>query len=215
MMPRPIHLLAVAAILAFGANHLSAAIIQADFASPGDNLLVHDTGTGLDWLRITATTNISYNTLVSTQLATGGIYEGFAHASQSQINTLFTNAGIDVIGGNDPSNADGIGLLIALFGYTNLNAFSASTQGIYALSNTAGSHETAFIQQGQQPPGPAFNFAFAPAVGNNISDGSAVLNVGHWLVRSQDVEEVPEPSTLVLAGMAVANLLVLRRRRAT
>jgi hypothetical protein len=193
----------------------SAAIIQTDFATPGDNLLALDTDTGLEWLRVTATINISYNTLVSTHLAPGGIYEGFAHATLAQVTTLFTNAGIDVIGGNDPSNFDGIGVINSRLGYTEYNhPYSVGTRGVFDHSTSAGSHSAAYVQQGQQPMGPAFNFAYAPLPGTGELDTSAFPWFGHWLVRAPAVEEVPEPGTLVLLATAMGSVFALRRRRA-
>jgi len=68
----------------------SAELIAIDLV-PGSNdqLLTHDTETGLDWLAVTETVNMSYD-----DVRTGIWYDmGFRHATQSQLRLLFVHAG--------------------------------------------------------------------------------------------------------------------------
>ena len=46
-----------------------------------------DTNTGLDWLDVTETVNLSYN-YVTSQLGTGGAYEGWRYATGNEFNQL-------------------------------------------------------------------------------------------------------------------------------
>jgi len=74
---------------------LAAAPAQAELITldlvPGSNdqLLTHDTETGLDWLAITQTINMTYD-----QVRTGIWYQmGFRHASEREVRTFFRHAG--------------------------------------------------------------------------------------------------------------------------
>lgn len=54
--------------------------------------ITSDTETGVDWLDLTETSGLSYD-YVSSQLVSGGRFEGWSFASREQINTFFSNAG--------------------------------------------------------------------------------------------------------------------------
>lgn len=54
--------------------------------------ITSDTQTGIDWLDLTETSGLSYD-YVSSQLGSGGRFEGWSFASREQINTFFSNAG--------------------------------------------------------------------------------------------------------------------------
>lgn len=71
----------------------SAALIDQDWSIPGDNHLLLDTSTGLQWLDLSQTANQSYAD-VSVNLAHGGIYEGFRFATQSEVLAMWGQAGI-------------------------------------------------------------------------------------------------------------------------
>src|SRR5262249_41202624 len=80
----------IALVLLLAATPASAELIAIDLV-PGSNdqLLTHDTETGLDWLAVTQTVNISYD-----DVRTGFWYQmGFRHVTQNQLRTLFVHAG--------------------------------------------------------------------------------------------------------------------------
>src|SRR5262245_21379822 len=80
----------VALALLITATPGSAELIAIDLV-PGSNdqLLTHDTETGLDWLAVTQTVNMSYD-----DVRTGTWYlMGFRHATQNQVRTLFVHDG--------------------------------------------------------------------------------------------------------------------------
>jgi len=54
----------VAAVLLAHADRSHAVLMGADLLNPGDSLLTRDTATGLDWLDLTATTNLSVNDIL-------------------------------------------------------------------------------------------------------------------------------------------------------
>jgi len=85
----------LAFILALGSFNVNAALLQADWKTAGDNLIVVDTATSLGWLKLTETNNFSYND-VSAQLGSGGLYDGMRFASNAEVVNMFTNFGINL-----------------------------------------------------------------------------------------------------------------------
>lgn len=72
-----------------------AAIISVDWRDTGDNLITRDTVSDLDWLDLTETNNMSYNTVV-TQLGMGKQFDGFRYATAAEVVTLWSRFGIDL-----------------------------------------------------------------------------------------------------------------------
>jgi len=79
--------------LALSAN-VNAVIISSDWQLAGDNLITQDTDSGLEWLDLTVTSNMSYND-VSAQLGAGGDYEGWRYATRVEIASLWDAFGGD------------------------------------------------------------------------------------------------------------------------
>src|SRR5262245_42843281 len=69
----------------------NATLISVDLIQgSGDGLITRDTESGLDWLDLTTTVNQTYD-----QVRTGTWYQaGFRYALQSEVQTLFTHAGM-------------------------------------------------------------------------------------------------------------------------
>jgi len=67
----------------------NAALVNIDWQSSGDQLLVLDTNSSLQWLKLTETDGLRYSE-VSGQLGVGGSYQGFRYANNSEIVALFT-----------------------------------------------------------------------------------------------------------------------------
>ena len=86
------HFLAVLLILGLcTVPKAEAVLIEADLFTAGDSLLTRDDATGLDWLDLTSTTNLSVNQILAD---VGGFSTlGFTHASTAQVTTLFLNSG--------------------------------------------------------------------------------------------------------------------------
>ena len=95
-----------------------ATLVNENWKTPGDNLLTLDTTTGLTWLNLTVTLDLTYNA-VAAQLGPGGTYNGFAIANTSQIDTLGADAGITERSGQyDTTNLTTITNFISLIGAT-------------------------------------------------------------------------------------------------
>ena len=91
-------LISLAILAAFGVVNQAvgqpSALLEADWMpGSGDGLLTLDTNTGLEWLDLTVTENMSVTT-VSAQFGSGGSYEGFQYASAGEVGQLFTDAGL-------------------------------------------------------------------------------------------------------------------------
>lgn len=68
-------------------------LIERDLFISGDGLITSDTDTGLYWLDLTVTTNLSYNDVL-THIGTGGSLEGFRYATVADLDTLQVSAGL-------------------------------------------------------------------------------------------------------------------------
>lgn len=80
---------ACAGILSMASPQQSdAALIGTDWLSPGDGLMVRDTTTHLEWLRLTETAGLSY-AQVSAQFGAGGSFAGLRYASNAEVVALF------------------------------------------------------------------------------------------------------------------------------
>jgi hypothetical protein len=100
---------------------------QADLIDQGRSVL--DTDTGLEWLKMAETTNLSaFHIAIE---GVGGFYaDGWVHATVDQIETLFVNAGIPrpFDGTQSPGGFDGANRLITLLGSTGSFGNSVSIQ---------------------------------------------------------------------------------------
>ena len=85
-------ILFAAITLLFSAN-TNSALIDFDWQAPDDNLIIRDTDTGLDWLDLRVTANLSHNAVLS-GLESGGAFYGFRLATQAEVLELWANAGI-------------------------------------------------------------------------------------------------------------------------
>lgn len=76
-----------------------AELIEGDWQTAGDGLMVRDTATHLEWLKLTETAGLSY-LAVSSQLGAGGAYEGLRYATNAEVAGLFGDYfGIDLVMG--------------------------------------------------------------------------------------------------------------------
>ncbi len=192
---KSISLAATALVLSSGVN---AAIISADWRTAGDNLITQDTVSGLLWLELTETTNISYNQMLL-EVGVGGQFEGWTIASYSDAEELFDNAGGD---GNYPSVQPALASnLLPLWGVTwstrdttwfNVSDISATDPG------TATSGIT-FALNG------SMNYLANLAGVNSVFPG-----VGTALYR---VSAVPVPAAVWLFGSGLLGLVGVARRK--
>ena len=87
-LPLKTVLRAVLPLSLLAATSANAALINLDWQAAGDGLIVRDTNTHLEWLKLTQTFGMSY-TSVSGQLGSGGTFAGFRYATNAEVVDLF------------------------------------------------------------------------------------------------------------------------------
>ena len=102
--------LACVPVLALLSDGASADLIEVDLLSPGDALVTRDTATGLDWLDLTLTTDLSVSAIF--EGAGGWLASGWRYPIGYELPHFWTNGGIVDIGGlvASPANLPGIAL---------------------------------------------------------------------------------------------------------
>jgi hypothetical protein len=191
----------------------AATIFLGSLAGAQANIIDHgaylsDTGTGLDWLDLTATQGQSYNTVL------GSMPAGWHYASLADVATLFTDAGgtppYNFTGNNGQAFFQGAAtsLLLNLMGNTNvfgLPAGAGLTSDIDLAVGCCGPYPNFLAVYTDLPP--TTNYLLVPFLEQYPDD--AADNVGSFLIRTSNV---PEPVTLSLFGAGLAGAMGLRRR---
>ena len=197
-----------------------------------------DTASGLDWLDVTATVNMSYDE-VSAQLGTGGAFEGWSYATATQFASLVDDAtGITSgITGADQayiySNSNTtIHELIGLLGdtldmfyqhtfgqsYCEVNPTSCpngdqvETRGLLAdvYPDSVPSHYAGTLLDGYNSDGS--NLKVMRTMDVYYDSGSSYY-FGSFLVRnSVPLSAVPEPPALLLVALGLVFLIPVRKR---
>lgn len=155
-----------------------------------------DTRSGLDYLDITESTGLTYQ-YVTNNLRKGQQFEGWRHATQNEIESLFVSAGlsqcIPSCVANELPLAKLINLWSATVSDTNMNRTYFIYNQIYPDSTSTDSHFSGSINDAINP----INIELDSAA---IFDGAIAYSwsspyMGHALVR---ISEVPLPTTIWL-----------------
>lgn len=150
-----------ASLAMFSPRQADAALIGADWLSPGDALMVRDTTTGLEWLKLTETAGLSY-AQVSTQFGAGGSFAGLRFATNTEVLALF---------------GDYFGISLAAGMFREVPAYL--DPGVRLASETLGDG----VSGGTDPvSGPNANYRLVGFTGNTMLDGSpfALGAVTRW-----------------------------------
>ena len=196
------------------ASDAHAQLTTQDFRSAGDNLLVLDAATGLQWLTPVFTKNLTYE---APEVVALQQQYGFRYATGDEVRNM-------LVANFDPplypsGTMDGFDIAGRFFDYFGIADHIRCISGEVACPRTQGFTST---------PGAAPNTRLAYGMiqfdifGGMIADNPWPVSIhdtqiGHWLVRSTDVPPttVPEPSTVLLCATGLVLLAVKRRRRTT
>lgn len=94
---------------------IHATLVSRDWLIPGDAALTYDSATGMEWLDLTQTSDMSYND-VAIQLNAGGFFESFTFASETQVLTLFKAVNLPEIELGQSDDGPKIEMLLNLWG---------------------------------------------------------------------------------------------------
>ena len=192
--------------------NVSAAVISTDWLTAGDNLITHDTVSGLEWLDLTETNNLSYD-FVTGQLVTDGQFAGWRYATNTEVVALLNNFGIDLSAGQptsidgfqDPGVAQAAGFLGNIVNEYSPETFPHGVLGVTSDQPNLGIHAWIGAYTG------ADITYYHPEDWKNFSDDTSRVHTGSYLVKTS---VIPVPPAILLFGSGLIGLIgAVRRKR--
>lgn len=205
------------ALLVLASTTTHAELSSAPHSIFGPASLTRDSAQGLFWLTPSATVGLSFSEVTSL-LATDSRFSGFRVATISELETLYSEAGIPDINApgfgalyGTPENVPGVEYLQGLTGVTY------SYQSGQSLAETAGFVGSAFaspingflsieignivLRGNVQTTSGTMSFASAYSTWGSLPVGTQAVGVGTWLVSS-----VPAPSSWISLSLGIVLL---------
>ena len=194
----------------------SAVVVNANWKTAGDNLLTHDLVTGLHWLDLTETNNLSHD-YVLTQFGSGGDFEGFRYASIAEVVDLWANFGIELkphgsysLLGHDPKVVTATSFIGNIFCEGNCSYYP---YGAWGMTNdlTGGNGNYRIMGAYHEQP-PTSSEDRTRYVGYSYDSPTRESDFfGHYLVL--DTTVVPVPAAVWLFGSGLISLIGFARRK--
>ena len=191
----------------------SSALITGDLASAGDQLVILDTDTNLEWLSLDATVNRSIDSLIN---GTGGVdyigAYGFHFSSQDELGTFWGDAGVPLsTSGLTNTFTAETTQLIPMLGtpsplYSGSVITGESLTGVYNVNGPGcgnGFHQTAGLSV--LDSGLSSSNAYTSCINNLSGTGR-----GKYLVRASPV---PIPLAIWLFGSGLVGLVGVAGRQ--
>ena len=199
-----------------GTDQMFGDLLVVDDPQYGASSIVRDTTTGLDWLTLYKTQNLSYNTVFS-NFGQGGMFQGFRYADLDDIGTFFADAHVPDIDESNVANFQPVYNLLLEIGALHVGdpCFCDFSYAINDQSLTPGTHNVSELSVNFLPP---------PSVGEAIRTTDLQANdtfasgllTGSFIIREAP-QPVPEPRsfTVLIAGaLGVFWRMCIRRESA-
>ncbi len=185
---------------------VQAELLEVDLNTPGDALVTRDTDTGLDWLDLTESTDLSFDQVEAG--AGGFISDGWRHATGAEVCALFAAADAEPSPCPGGGNFFGALTLRSLLGQTFALANSYFARGLYDDGDPS---EPGGV--GEAQAGDTFGTPIASVRDDWRASDQASPTSGHFLVRPSPVATpigpYVGPALLLLLGLA--GLVMVRR----
>jgi hypothetical protein len=207
----------VAALIGFAAVTPALAI---PLSLVDEGSITYDPNTGLRWLDVTQSINLSHD-YVASQFGPGGQFFGFRYATSAEVSLLFTDGGIPNPYGIGPQNSDSPAYLslIGMLGAT-LTLAQTNGQGQYTYGITS---TTGFLNA-DPAPGLAYVLAMLniSAIADNLCNcqyadaaQGLIFPTAHDQLIGSFLVATPLPAALPLfaTGLGALGLLGWRRKR--
>ena len=201
------------AIVTFNTN---AAIMNADWKITGDNLITQDTGSGLEWLDLTATANWSYD-YVSNRLGSGQEFEGWRYATAEEVTSFWDAFGGDsnYYNGLSTQNNGLFDRIAPFWGdlwcqQTGCNIGEGYSFALTSDASGTGSHMMALAADWESLDWHLTQDEFTPSY-LYLNDFGSDYDIGSALVR--DISTVPVPAAVWLFGSGLIGLIGIARRK--
>ena len=189
----------------------------------GANTITLDTATGLEWLDPSITTNQSIDDILA-KLAPGQQFSGFSYATDSALGRLFVDAGLPTTSNPQSANAGDVTAtsnLIALLGQTysltlGNGDVARGTNGFLVESGLIGP-PTVFQSGNMYVRTPCFGASSCagwlpiPELSSPSGERHDIPGTSFLIRESSSGGPLPEPSTVLLLGLAGIALLVTGR----
>jgi len=196
-----------------------AAITGVDWLAPGDSLITHDSTSGLNWLDLTETNEMSRD-YVLTQLVPGGLFEGWRYATSAEVVSLWSAFGVDLSATADtvaPGYADSgveaaARMLGNIYAEYDITVYPYGTAGVTA--DALGDSTEWYKRLGAYQKGiwtvDTYYKIDGDLLGNYYFTEGVSTEVGHYLVQSS---AVPLPAAIWLLGSGLVGLGAVGRRK--